>query len=72
MLAAGVALLVAFVAYERRRRESPLIEPSLLRNRTYVAGIAVGLALFATFAGLILTSRCSASSARASRRSTPA
>jgi MFS family permease len=55
MLGAGVALLVAFVAYERRRRESPLIEPSLLRNRTYVAGIAVALALFATFGGLILT-----------------
>jgi EmrB/QacA subfamily drug resistance transporter len=55
MLAAGLALLVTFVAYERRRRESPLIEPSLLRNRTYVAGIAVGLALFATFGGLILT-----------------
>ena len=55
MLAAGVALLVTFVGYERRRRESPLIEPSLLRNHTYVAGIAVGLALFATFGGLILT-----------------
>src|ERR1700733_11129033 len=55
MLAAGVALLVTFVSYERHRRESPLIEPSLLRNHTYVAGIAVGLALFATFGGLILT-----------------
>jgi EmrB/QacA subfamily drug resistance transporter len=54
MLAAGVALLAAFVAYERRRRSSPLIEPSLLGNRTYVAGIAVGLALFATFGGLVL------------------
>jgi EmrB/QacA subfamily drug resistance transporter len=55
MLAAGIALLGTFVVYERRRRGSPLIEPSLLRNRTYVAGIAVGLALFATFGGLILT-----------------
>jgi EmrB/QacA subfamily drug resistance transporter len=55
MLAAGVALLVVFVVYEQRRRGSPLIEPSLLRNRTYVAGIAVGLALFATFGGLVLT-----------------
>jgi predicted MFS family arabinose efflux permease len=42
------------VAYEQRRRAAPLIEPSLLRNRTYVAGIAVGLALFATFGGLVL------------------
>jgi EmrB/QacA subfamily drug resistance transporter len=54
MLAAGFALLGAFVAYERRRREAPLIEPGLLRNRTYTAGIAVALAFFATFAGLLL------------------
>ncbi|HEX5193462.1 MAG TPA: MFS transporter [Solirubrobacteraceae bacterium] len=55
MLGAGAALLVTFGAYERRRRRSPLIEPTLLRNRTYVAGVAVGLALFATFGGLMLT-----------------
>jgi EmrB/QacA subfamily drug resistance transporter len=54
MLAAGLALLGAFVAYERRRREAPLIEPGLLRNRTYTTGIAVALAFFATFAGLLL------------------
>jgi EmrB/QacA subfamily drug resistance transporter len=54
MLAAGFALLGAFVAYERRRREAPLIEPGLLRNRTYSTGIAVALAFFATFAGLLL------------------
>jgi EmrB/QacA subfamily drug resistance transporter len=54
MLAAGFALLGAFVAYERRRREAPLIEPGLLRNRTYTTGIAVALAFFATFAGLLL------------------
>jgi EmrB/QacA subfamily drug resistance transporter len=54
MLGAGVVLLGVFVAYEQRRRAAPLIEPSLLRNRTYVAGIAVGLALFATFGGLVL------------------
>jgi MFS family permease len=54
MLAAGFALLGAFVAYERRRREAPLIEPGLLRNRTYTSGIAVALAFFATFAGLLL------------------
>jgi EmrB/QacA subfamily drug resistance transporter len=54
MLAAGFVLLGAFVAYERRRREAPLIEPGLLRNRTYTAGIAVALAFFATFAGLLL------------------
>lgn len=53
-LAAGFALLGAFVTYERRRREAPLIEPGLLRNRTYTTGIAVALAFFATFAGLLL------------------
>ncbi|MGI8715374.1 MAG: MFS transporter [Solirubrobacteraceae bacterium] len=54
MLGAGVVALGAFVAYERRRREAPLIEPGLLRNRTYTSGIAVALAFFATFAGLLL------------------
>jgi EmrB/QacA subfamily drug resistance transporter len=54
MLAAGAALLVAFVIYEGRRRSSPLIEPGLLRNRTYTSGIAVALALFGAFSGLIL------------------
>ncbi|HEX3833867.1 MAG TPA: MFS transporter [Solirubrobacteraceae bacterium] len=54
MLAAGLALLGAFVAYERGRRHAPLIEPGLLRNRTYTTGIAVALAFFATFAGLLL------------------
>ncbi len=54
MLGAGVALLGAFVAYERRRTEAPLIELSLLRNRTYTDGIVVALGFFAVFAGLIL------------------
>ena len=40
--------------YERRRTEAPLIEPGLLRNRTYTTGIAVALAFFGAFAGLIL------------------
>ena len=31
-----------------------LIEPTLLRNRTYLSGIAVALALFGAFGGLIL------------------
>ncbi|HEY5429300.1 MAG TPA: MFS transporter [Solirubrobacteraceae bacterium] len=54
MLGAGALLLVAFLAYERRRRDAPLIEPTLLRNRTYTDGIMVALAFFATFAGLLL------------------
>ncbi len=54
MVGAGGLLLVGFVLYERRRREAPLIEPGLLRNRAYTDGIGVALGFFATFAGLIL------------------
>ena len=54
ILAAGVALLAAFLAYERRRRTAPLIEPGLLRNRAYTDGSLVVLGFFATFAGLLL------------------
>jgi MFS family permease len=49
VLAAGVILLLVFLRYERRRRTSPLIEPTLLRNRTYLSGVAVALALFGAF-----------------------
>jgi MFS family permease len=54
MLAAGVALLLAFLRYERRRGDNPLIEPTLLTNRTYLSGTAVTLALFGAFGGLLL------------------
>jgi EmrB/QacA subfamily drug resistance transporter len=55
MLAAGAALLLAFLRHERRRRGSdPLIEPTLLGNRTFLSGIAVVLALFGAFGGLLL------------------
>jgi MFS family permease len=54
VLAAGVILLVVFLRYERRRRDSPLIEPTLLTNRTYLSGVAVALALFGAFGGLLL------------------
>jgi EmrB/QacA subfamily drug resistance transporter len=54
MLAAGAALLVAFLLHERRSND-PLIEPSLLTNRTYLSGIAVVLALFGAFGGLLLS-----------------
>jgi hypothetical protein len=54
MLAAGAVLLVAFVRYERRRGGDPLIEPTLLENRTYLSGVAVSLALFGAFGGLLL------------------
>jgi MFS family permease len=50
----GVILTGVFLCYERRRRNSPLIEPTLLTNRTYLSGVAVALALFGAFGGLLL------------------
>ncbi len=54
MLAAGAALLLIFLRYERRRGNNALIEPTLLTNRTYLSGTAVTLALFGAFGGLLL------------------
>ena len=54
LLAAGAALLYAFLRYERRHSANALIEPSLLRNRTYLTGIAVILFFFGGFSGLLL------------------
>jgi EmrB/QacA subfamily drug resistance transporter len=54
LLAAGLGLLWAFLAWEKRRRSDALIEPSLLTNRNYLSGIAVALALFGAFSGLLL------------------
>jgi EmrB/QacA subfamily drug resistance transporter len=54
MLAVGAVLLVAFLRYERRRGANALIEPTLLTNKTYLSGIAVALALFGAFGGLVL------------------
>ena len=53
ILAAGAVLLVAFLRHERHS-SNPLIEPTLLTNRTYLGGIAVVLALFGAFGGLLL------------------
>lgn len=54
LLAVGAVLLVGFVFYERRPDGHPLIEPTLLGNRTYLSGVAVILALFGAFGGLLL------------------
>jgi EmrB/QacA subfamily drug resistance transporter len=54
MLAAGVILFLVFLIHERRS-SNPLIEPTLLTNRTYLSGIAVVLALFGAFGGLLLS-----------------
>jgi EmrB/QacA subfamily drug resistance transporter len=54
LLGAGAVLLVVFIRYERGRRADALIEPSLLRNRTYLSGIAIVISLFGAFGGLLL------------------
>jgi MFS family permease len=54
LLAGGVILLLVFLRHERRHGSSPLIEPTLLANRTYLSGVAVALALFGAFGGLLL------------------
>ena len=44
LIAAGVLLLVAFAVLQARRSrrgQTPLVEPSILRRRPYVAGLAV-------------------------------
>ena len=42
------------MARHERRSPAPLIEPALLRRRTYLAGAAVALAFFAATAGIML------------------
>jgi EmrB/QacA subfamily drug resistance transporter len=54
MLAGGFVLLGAFAVVERRGHGAPLIAASLLRNRAFTSGLAVGLALFAGFAGVLM------------------
>ncbi len=54
VLAAGLAVFGWF-AHHERRSSAPLIEPTLLRRRGYLAGAAVALAFFAATAGILLT-----------------
>ncbi len=54
VLAGGLLLLFAFLRHERRHQDNALIEPTLLRNRTYLSGIAVILFFFGGFSGLLL------------------
>src|SRR6185437_5996111 len=55
MMAAGAALLAGFGLQQRsrsRRGRDPLVELSLLRNRSYTAGLAVMQVFFAGISGL--------------------
>ncbi len=54
LIGVGLTLLFAFLRWEKRRGDDALIEPSLLTNRTYLGGIAVVLALFGAFSGVLL------------------
>jgi MFS family permease len=53
VLAAGLAGFGGFARHERRS-PAPLIEPALLRRRTFLTGAAVALAFFAATAGIML------------------
>ncbi|GAA4069868.1 MFS transporter [Streptomyces shaanxiensis] len=57
MMAAGAAVLAAFVAYELRQEKrggATLIELSLLRRSRYAAGLAVALVFFTGISGMSL------------------
>ncbi len=57
MIAAGVLLLVAFAALQARRSrrgQTPLVEPSILRRRPYVAGLAVVLGFIGAMGGMMI------------------
>jgi EmrB/QacA subfamily drug resistance transporter len=57
LLAAGVVILVAFAALQAsrtRRGHAPLVEPSILRRRPYVAGLAVVIAFIGAMGGMMI------------------
>ncbi len=58
MLAGGVAALIAFAVRQTRRARAgrtPLVEPSILRRRPYVAGLAVVVGFIGGMGGMMLT-----------------
>ncbi len=57
VLAAGVAMLAAFARLQRhrtRRGQTPLVEPSILRRRPYVAGLAVVVGFIGAMGGMMI------------------
>jgi EmrB/QacA subfamily drug resistance transporter len=57
-MGASAVLLALFGWYQRRvsaRGGSPLVEPSLFRNRAFTAALGVGIFFFAAMSGLMLT-----------------
>jgi hypothetical protein len=51
LVAAGIVCFIAFGGRQRTAR-NPLIEPSLLRNRGFTAGLVMALAFFSVVSGL--------------------
>jgi EmrB/QacA subfamily drug resistance transporter len=57
LLAAGVVTLAAFARLQARRSRqgrAPLVEPSILRRRAYVAGLAVVLGFIGAMGGMMI------------------
>jgi EmrB/QacA subfamily drug resistance transporter len=57
LLAGGVVMLGAFAALQTRRSRqgrTPLVEPSILRRRPYVAGLAVVLGFIGAMGGMMI------------------
>jgi len=57
LLAGGVAALFAFAALQSRRSRqgrTPLVEPSILRRRPYVAGLAVVVGFIGAMGGMMI------------------
>jgi len=57
MLVAGVVILVGFGALQGRRSRqgrTPLVEPSVLRRRPYVAGLAVVIGFIGAMGGMMI------------------
>lgn len=54
MLAAGLLSFGGFVAYERVTSRLPVVEPSLLRDRTFTSGLIVAVVFFGAIAGVLL------------------
>ncbi len=57
LLGGGVVILLAFAAVQAnrvRRGRAPLVEPSILRRRPYVAGLAVVVAFIGAMGGMMI------------------
>jgi len=55
LVAVGLVAGAALAARQRRVPDRALIEPTLLRNRQFLGGMAVAIAFFAAMSGLMLT-----------------